>query len=133
MKKSIMTLMLLITLAFSVFADSWWKNEESTSSNKTQYSSSFVSQTSQVSNNGYYYIVTIEIAQSHSFLFSDLDDIVKDRMNKIKIEIPVDKDYYDNVYVGKIIDDSFRLGSFIMSGSVGNWKIKIVDKKTIRK
>ena len=133
MKKSIMTLMLLITLAFSVFADSWWENEESTSSNKTQYSSSFVSQTSQVSNSGYYYIVTIEIAQSHSFLFSDLDDIVKDKMNKIKIEIPVDKDYYDNVYVGKVIDDSFRLGSFIMSGSVGNWKIKIVDKKTIRK
>ena len=64
------------------------------------------------------YVITFNIKQSHFSL--DLGEHLKDAMNDISIEIPVDKEYYDSVEVGDVIDDSFRMGSFIWKGSFGN-------------
>ena len=75
------------------------------------------------------YVITFNIKQTHFTL--DLGEHLKDTMNDISIEIPVDKEYYDNVEVGDVIDDSFRMGSFIWKGSFGNWKIT-VESKDIR-
>ena len=75
------------------------------------------------------YVITFNIKQSHFSL--DLGEHLKDAMNDISIEIPVDKEYYDSVEVGDVIDDSFRMGSFIWKGSFGNWKV-IVESKDIR-
>lgn len=75
------------------------------------------------------YVITFIIKQSHFTL--DVGEHIKDAMNKITIEIPVDKDYYDSVSVGDVINNEFRVGSLIMRGSFGNWKIT-VDKKEIR-
>ena len=75
------------------------------------------------------YVITFNIKQSHFSL--DLGEHLKDAMNDISIEIPVDKEYYDSVEVGDVIDDSFRMGSFIWKGSVGNWKVT-VESKDIR-
>lgn len=74
------------------------------------------------------YFVTINIAQSHFTL--DLMEHLKDSMNDVSIEIMVDKDYYDSVEIGENIEDSFRWGSFIKSGSIGSWDIKVTDKRT---
>ena len=72
------------------------------------------------------YVVTFEIKQTHYTL--DLEQHIKDEMNAITIQIPVDKEYYDSVSVGTIIDDSFRMGSMVMKGSFGKWKVTVKDK-----
>ena len=75
------------------------------------------------------YVITFNIKQTHFTL--DIEEHLKDTMNDISIEIPVDKEYYDSVEVGDVIDDSFRMGSFIWKGSFGNWKVT-VESKDIR-
>ena len=73
------------------------------------------------------YVITFNIKQTHFTL--DIGEHLKDSMNDISIEIPVDKEYYDSVEVGDIIDDSFRMGSFIWKGSFGNWKVTVESKE----
>lgn len=75
------------------------------------------------------YVITFNIKQTHFTL--DIGEHLKDSMNDISIEIPVDKEYYDSVEIGDTIDDSFRVGSFIWKGSFGNWKVT-VESKDIR-
>ena len=75
------------------------------------------------------YVIIFNIKQTHFTL--DIGEHLKDSMNDISIEIPVDKEYYDSVEVGDVIDDSFRMGSFIWKGSFGNWKVT-VESKDIR-
>ena len=72
------------------------------------------------------YVITFNIKQSHFSL--DLGEHLKDTMNDISIEIPVDKEYYDSVEIGDTIDNSFRVGSFIWKGSFGNWKVTVESK-----
>ena len=73
------------------------------------------------------YVVTFNIKQSHFTL--DLSEHMKDEMNDIFIQIPVDKEYYDSVEVGDTIADDFRMGSLVMKGSFGNWDITVEDKE----
>ena len=73
------------------------------------------------------YIVTFNIKQSHFTL--DLSEHMKDEMNDISIQIPVDKEYYDSIKVGDTIADDFRMGSLVMKGSFGNWDITVEDKE----
>ena len=73
------------------------------------------------------YVITFNIKQTHFTL--DIGEHLKDAMNDISIEIPVDKEYYDSVEVGDTIDDSFRVGSFIWKGSFGNWNVTVESKE----
>ena len=73
------------------------------------------------------YVVTFNIKQSHFTL--DIGEHLKDSMNDISIEIPVDKEYYDSVSVGDTIDDSFRIGSLLMKGSFGSWDVTVENKE----
>lgn len=75
------------------------------------------------------YVVTFRIKQSHLTL--DLGEHLKDSMNEITFDVMVDKEYYDSVSVGSTINDDFRMGSLIMHGSFGSWKVT-VDKKEVR-
>lgn len=72
------------------------------------------------------YVVTFNIKQSHFTL--DISQHLKDEMNDMSIQIPVDKEYYDSIEVGDVIADDFRMGSFIFKGSFGNWDITVEDK-----
>ena len=83
----------------------------------------------KIDNNLAKYVIAFNIMQTHFTL--DIGEHLKDAMNDISIEIPVDKEYYDSVEVGDTIDDSFRVGSFIWKGSFGNWKVT-VESKDIR-
>lgn len=74
------------------------------------------------------YVITFRVKQSH-FSF-DLSDHLKDSMNQMTFEIPVDKEYYDSVDVGDVLSDDFRVGSLVMKGSFGNWTVT-VDQKEI--
>ena len=122
-KKIISTVILSMVLVCGCFAQN---SMYSGNSNGSTYLSSNVN-----SSDDYYYIVAIQIAQTHFSL--DLEDILKDEINKITIEVPVDKSYYDSVYIGEKINDDFRIGSFIMNGSIGNWSVKIIDKRIEKK
>lgn len=73
------------------------------------------------------YIVTIEIKQHHPFW--DFENKVKDELNAVTIELPVTKEYYNNVEVGTVINDEFRVGSLILSGSIGKWDVAIKNKE----
>lgn len=73
------------------------------------------------------YIVTIEIKQHHPFW--DIENKIKDELNAVTIELPVVKEYYDNVEVGTVINDEFRMGSLILSGSIGKWDVTILKKE----
>ena len=72
------------------------------------------------------YVVTFEIKQSHFSL--DVTKHIKDAMNAIEIERPVDKEYYDNVDVGDTINNDFRVGSMVMKGSFGSWDVTVKGK-----
>jgi len=73
------------------------------------------------------YIVTIEIKQSHPFW--EVKDSIKDEMNAIEVEIPVSEEYYDAVEIGTVINNEFRMGSLIMSSSIGSWDVTITNKE----
>ena len=73
------------------------------------------------------YVLTLKIKQSHFSL--DISEHLKDSMNAIEIQIPVDKEYYDSVEVGQNIADEFRMGSFIFKGSYGNFKVSVIGKE----
>lgn len=73
------------------------------------------------------YVVTINIKQEHPFW--DFENNIKDEMNDISIQIPVDKEYYDSLEIGDVIDDSFRIGSLVMKGSFGKWEVTVEDKE----
>jgi len=73
------------------------------------------------------YILTLDIRQSRFSL--DIEQHIKDKVNAIQIQLPVDKEYYDRLEIGDVIDDSFRMGSFILTCSYGNWKITVADKE----
>lgn len=111
MKKLGILLIAMVTLAANVFAADRL-GESSTNSNTV------------IDTN--YYIVEFEIKQAHFSL--DISEHLKDNMNKLTFEVPVDKDYYNKVYVGQEITNSFRVGSFVMKGSIGKWKIIVRNK-----
>lgn len=73
------------------------------------------------------YVLALEIKQSHFSL--DISEHLKDNMNAIEIQIPVDKEYYDAVEVGQDIADEFRMGSFVFKGTLGNFKVTVRDKE----
>lgn len=73
------------------------------------------------------YVLTLEIKQSHFTL--DISEHLKDSMNAIEIQIPVDKEYYDSVEVGQNIADEFRMGSLVFKGTFGNFKVSVIKKE----
>ena len=73
------------------------------------------------------YVLKLKLKQSHISL--SITKHIKDRMNAIEFEMPVDKEFYDNVNVGSEIVDSFRVGSLLLSGSLGDWRMTVVDKE----
>jgi len=73
------------------------------------------------------YILKIHLKQSHFSL--DIGKHMKDAMNSIDFELPVDKDFYNSVNVGTKIVDEFRSGSFILYGSMGDWKMTVKGKQ----
>ena len=74
------------------------------------------------------YFVTFKVKQSHFTL--DIGQHLKDEMNAAQFEIMVDADYYNAVDVGDKVCDDFRVGSFVLYGSVGSWDITVADKRT---
>jgi seryl-tRNA synthetase len=73
-----------------------------------------------------HYILKIRLKQSRVSL--DMGKHMKDAMNAIEFELPVDKDFYNNVSVGTKITHEFRTGSFILNGSFSSWDMTVEGK-----
>lgn len=73
------------------------------------------------------YVLILEVKQTHFSL--KISEHLKDSMNAIEIQIPVDKEYYDSVEVGQNIADEFRMGSFVFKGTFGNFKVSVIKKE----
>ena len=73
------------------------------------------------------YIVKLRLKQSHISL--DPFEHMKDGMNAIEFEIPVDREYYTKLEIGDEIVNDFRTGSLLLYGSFGNWDMRVIDKR----
>ena len=73
------------------------------------------------------YILVLEVKQGHFTL--NLKQHLKDAINKTEFEIEVSKEFYDNQEPGKELLKRFRGGSFITSGSIGEWIVTVNDKR----
>ncbi len=72
------------------------------------------------------YILKLRLQQSHLSL--SIKKHLKDAMNAIDFEIPVDKEFFDSVSKGTSIVDKFRFGSLVLTGSFGDWEMTVKDK-----
>lgn len=78
------------------------------------------------------YIVKIKIHQTTYTL--DIEEHIKNKINDVEFEIPVDKAYYDKCSIGqKVSDTGLKIGSLIFNGDFSKLKIKIVGKRTIKR
>lgn len=133
MKKLGILIIAMVALAANVFASDWWEESDKAMAEADRVLAELkpATNSSSIAVDANYYIVEFEIKQSHFTL--DISEHLKDSINKLTFEVPVDKDYYNKVYVGQEITDSFRMGSFVMKGSIGKWKITVKNKYTKHK
>ncbi len=75
------------------------------------------------------YVMMIEVKQSRTLDILDTENYIKDQMNKFSFPIQVSKQFYNNHNVGDELKSDFRIGSFIMNGTMSSWKIKVKEKK----
>lgn len=73
------------------------------------------------------YYLMLKISQVHYSI--NLEDHLKDAMNEMTIEIPVDKELFDGVEEGEMLAEEFRTGSAIVAGSWGSWQIEVKSKE----
>lgn len=78
------------------------------------------------------YIIKIKIHQTTYSLSPG--EYIKNKINDVEFEIPVDKAYYDRCSIGqKITDPGLKIGSLIMDGDFSELKITIINKRTVRR
>lgn len=73
------------------------------------------------------YIVKFKIKQGTFTL--DIFEHIKNEMNCIEVEIPVNKSFYDSVSIGTDITDSFKWGSLVMNGDFSTLHMRVVNKR----
>jgi len=81
----------------------------------------------QTKNTNVMYVVKFKIHQTTYSL--SLGEYIKNKMNDLEFEVPVDKAYYDKCKVGDLINDpKLKMGSLIMNGDFSQLKIYISGK-----
>lgn len=73
------------------------------------------------------YILKLRLKQS-SFSLS-IKKHIRNAVNAVEFELPVDKDFYDSVSEGTEIVDKFRFGSLVLYGSLGDWEMTVKGKE----
>ncbi len=72
------------------------------------------------------YFLKLHLKQSRLSL--NIKKHIKDAVNSLDFELPVDKDFYDSVSEDTEIIDKFRFGSFILYGNLGDWEMTVKGK-----
>ena len=79
-----------------------------------------------VNTKGPKYMLKLRLKQSHLSL--SIKKHIKDAVNAVEFELPVDKEFYDSVSEGTEIIDKFRFGSMVLYGSLGDWEMTVKEK-----
>lgn len=78
------------------------------------------------------YIVKIKIHQTTYTL--DIEEHIKNKINDVEFEIPVDKSYYDRCSIGQTVSDpGLKIGSLVFNGDFSKLKITIIGKRTVKR
>ena len=73
------------------------------------------------------YVLKLRLKQANFSL--SIKKHIKNAVNAIDFELPVDKEFYDSVSEGTEIIDKFRFGSFVLGGSFGDWEMTVKGKE----
>ena len=73
------------------------------------------------------YIVKFEIKQGTFTI--DLGEHIKNNMNAIEVEIPVNKEFYNRLSIGQDLTDSFKWGSLVFDGDFSNLHMRVKAKR----
>ena len=73
------------------------------------------------------YVLKLRLKQANFSL--SIKKHIKNAVNAIDFEMPVDKEFYDSVSEGTEIIDKFRFGSFVLGGSFGDWEMTVKGKE----
>ena len=73
------------------------------------------------------YIVKFRIKQSTFTI--DIGEHIKNGMNAIELELPVNKSFYDKVSIGTEISNSFKMGSLLCNGDFSNLHMTVTGKR----
>lgn len=80
----------------------------------------------------YVYIIKVRVHQTTYTL--SVSEHIKNHINDVYFEIPVDKAYYDKCTIGQsVTDGSFKWGSLIRDGDFSKIKIKVVSKRVVKR
>jgi len=73
------------------------------------------------------YIVKFRIKQGTFTL--DIFEHIKNEVNAIDIEVPVDKEFYNRLSVGQDITNAFKYGSLIFNGDFSTLHMRVTGKR----
>jgi hypothetical protein len=73
-------------------------------------------------------VLTLEVRQQHYTL--DPLEHIKDRMNDLQFDVPVEQSFCDAVSVGDVLSRRFRWGSWLIRQNYGGWSVSVVGKRT---
>ena len=73
------------------------------------------------------YIVKFKIKQGTFTL--DPFEHIKNEMNSIEVEVPVNKEYYDRLSIGQDMTDAFKWGSLVMDGDFSALHMRVIGKR----
>lgn len=78
------------------------------------------------------YIIKVKIHQTTYTL--DIGEHIKNKINDIEFEIPVDKSYYDRCSIGQTVSDpGLKIGSLVFNGDFSKLNITIIGKRTVKR
>lgn len=76
------------------------------------------------------YIVKFKIKQGTFTL--DIFEHIKNSVNSIEIELPVNRDFYNRLSIGQDLTDSFKWGSLIFNGDFSTLHMRVIGKRIER-
>ena len=76
------------------------------------------------------YIVKFKIKQGTFTL--DIFEHIKNNVNSIEIELPVNRDFYNRLSIGQDLTDSFKWGSLIFDGDFSTLHMRVIGKRIER-
>jgi hypothetical protein len=89
-------------------------------------------QTAPVKKGAGSYYVNVDLRESHSILFSDPSEHVRDAMNATQFALPTAKARYAQLHRGDNLVDKFRAASFWVGGSLGSTKMSVDEVPAVR-
>lgn len=79
----------------------------------------------------YHYVLTLKVKQS-TFTLS-ISEHIKNSMNAIEFNIPVEKSFWESQSVGSELSNRWKPGSLLFNGDFSKLKVTVTNKSTVRR